>query len=119
MKIQSWHAVGMDMRLDRDSVAAGDDVEAHARELSVDPRRLFVSFLREIVSDGYLPLIEGGQHDLDRAHVADEEIHWRCWPNGGSVGIRRRSSSSQARRSRPSAQVCTSSTAPRRKPLTW
>jgi hypothetical protein len=52
--------VGIDMRLDRDSVAAGDDVEAHARELSVDPRRLFVSFLREIVSDGYLPLIEGG-----------------------------------------------------------
>ena len=49
------------IRLDRDSVAAGDDVEAHDEQRDVDGRRPLERFVSELVWDHYLPAIQGGR----------------------------------------------------------
>ena len=49
------------IRLDRDSVAAGDDVEPHEEDREVDARRPLDRFIVELVRDHYLPQIQGGQ----------------------------------------------------------
>jgi hypothetical protein len=49
------------IRLDRDSVAARDDVEAHDEQREVDGRRPLERFIADLVWDHYLPAIQGGQ----------------------------------------------------------
>jgi hypothetical protein len=51
----------MIVRLDRDSVSAGDDVEAHDREVVVDERKPLRLFLRDVTREKFLPLIQGGR----------------------------------------------------------
>jgi hypothetical protein len=48
------------IRLSRDSVAAGDDLESHDQELEVDGRRPLARFVYDLVRDHYLPSIQGG-----------------------------------------------------------
>ena len=50
-----WQDLGVIIRLDRDSVAAGDDVESHDLEREVDQRRPFERFVHDLIWDGYLP----------------------------------------------------------------
>jgi hypothetical protein len=49
------------LHLSRDSVAAGDDVEAHDQDVEVDERRNLATFIQMTVRDGYLPTISGGK----------------------------------------------------------
>jgi hypothetical protein len=51
----------MRMRLSRDSVAAGDDVESHDEIREVDPRRPLERLVRELHRDHYLASIQGGR----------------------------------------------------------
>jgi hypothetical protein len=51
----------MEVTVDRDSVAAGDDLESHERTFDVDARRKFVLFLRELQRESYLAQIQGGR----------------------------------------------------------
>jgi hypothetical protein len=50
----------MEVRLTRDSVAAGDDVESHDVSFEIDHRRKLSLFLVEIGRRSYLPGIHGG-----------------------------------------------------------
>lgn len=47
--------------IDRDSVAAGDDVFSHAFEHEVAPQRRVDQLVTELVENGYLPSISGGK----------------------------------------------------------
>ena len=49
------------IQLDRDSVAAGDDVDPHAESREVDGRRPLERFVADLVWDRYLPQIQGGR----------------------------------------------------------
>ncbi|MEO6989317.1 MAG: hypothetical protein ABI239_11800 [Aquihabitans sp.] len=49
------------IRLDRDSVAAGDDVDSHEEMREVDGRQPLERFVAELFRDGYLPRISGGK----------------------------------------------------------
>lgn len=51
----------VELTLDRDSVAAGDDVEAHEERREVDGRRPLERFVAELVVENYLPSIQGGR----------------------------------------------------------
>ncbi len=51
----------MRVHLDRDSVAAGDDVEAHHEVRELDGRRPLERVVAELVRDRYLPRIQGGR----------------------------------------------------------
>lgn len=51
----------MIIRIDRDSVTAGDDLETHVDEREVDQRRPFERFVHDVIRDGYLPAIQGGR----------------------------------------------------------
>jgi len=50
----------MEVKLTRDSVAAGDDVESHDVSFEIDHRRKLSLFLAEIGRRSYLPRIYGG-----------------------------------------------------------
>ena len=50
----------MEVTLDRNSVAAGDDADRHDVSFEVDARRTIADFLSEIRSWSYLPRIHGG-----------------------------------------------------------
>ena len=56
-----WHDLRMIIRLDRDSVAAGDDVEGHDVDWEADARRPLERFVHDLVKGGYLPGIQGGR----------------------------------------------------------
>jgi hypothetical protein len=49
------------LHLDRDSVAAGDDVDSHVEERAVDERVPLGRSVGLLLRDGYLPAIEGGR----------------------------------------------------------
>jgi hypothetical protein len=57
----SWQPGAVHLRLSRDSVAAGDDVESHDQDVDVDERRNLATFLQMTIRDGYLPIISGGK----------------------------------------------------------
>ena len=48
------------VRLDRNSVAAGDDVYSHVVLREIDGRRPLERVVAELMRDGYLPRISGG-----------------------------------------------------------
>ena len=50
----------MEVKLTRDSVAAGDDVESHDVSFEIDHRRKLSLFLAEIGRRSYLPGVHGG-----------------------------------------------------------
>jgi len=52
------------IRLDRDSVAAGDDVESHEEIREVDGRRPLERLVADLIWNGYIPSTQGG---------------WSCW----------------------------------------
>ncbi len=51
----------VELQLDRDSVAAGDDVVAHEERREVDGRRPLEQLVAELVVDHFLPRIQGGR----------------------------------------------------------
>jgi hypothetical protein len=48
------------IHLSRDSVAAGDDVQSHDRDLEVDGRRTVLAVVGEVVRQLYLPRVGAG-----------------------------------------------------------
>ena len=49
------------IRIDRDSVHAGDDLEPHMQSIAAGPGLSLGDLLQQIRSGGYLPGIAGGQ----------------------------------------------------------
>ena len=56
-----WQPWKVQLHLSRDSVAAGDDVDSHDRNLNVARRQKLSDLVQTLVHDGYLPSIIGGR----------------------------------------------------------
>lgn len=59
--LRSWQPGTVRLHLSRDSVASGDDVDSHDRDVDVDERCSLATFIQMTVRDGYLPIISGGK----------------------------------------------------------
>lgn len=70
-----------EVRIDRDSVCAADDVDPHAEVIRVSADETFEALLRRISSSGYLASIAGGQAtwvaEADGKPVAVIAQQWR------------------------------------------
>ena len=51
----------LSIRIDRDSVHAGDDLETHAQTIAAGPGLSLGALIQQIRSGGYLPGIAGGE----------------------------------------------------------
>jgi len=51
----------MELHVDRDSVAAGDDLESHAKRFTFAEGMAIEESIKRIVASGYLPQIGGGK----------------------------------------------------------
>jgi hypothetical protein len=88
----------MEFHVDRDSVAAGDDVESHARRFTFPDGLAIEEVVERIVASGYLPMIAGGAATWSVSSGVPIAVVAQQWPHAKHVSWQRVDASKLRRR---------------------